>query len=154
MNVKLVTDIPGRLRVRLALSELCPGDLGHLASQIAESYDVIDVSFSLLTGSLLVIYEKNDRVRRELLDRIQNFKPGAPRLLLKKAPNLGEDRVVAKESPKALNQVMGGVMKLVLNSSTFKEKGLTSAVGTLKNLDASIRCLSGGKHGLFCVFFH
>ncbi|MDR2459585.1 MAG: hypothetical protein LBE38_02195 [Deltaproteobacteria bacterium] len=75
MNLNVVLDIKGRLRLRLRPEELDPLAYQRLSALLAKGGDVKSVSFNCLTGSLLVIYEKDEALRRRILSKIIAFEP-------------------------------------------------------------------------------
>ncbi|MDR2338997.1 MAG: heavy metal translocating P-type ATPase [Deltaproteobacteria bacterium] len=76
MNGNIISDVRGRLRIGFRPQQLGPDSFERLSSGIMKSGEVKFVSFSRLTGSLLVYYDKGDERRKAILDIIQDFDPG------------------------------------------------------------------------------
>ncbi|MDR2405481.1 MAG: heavy metal translocating P-type ATPase [Deltaproteobacteria bacterium] len=117
MNGKVLSDINGRLRLRFRPQDLGPADFERLASSVMKSGEVKFISFSRLTGSLLVIYDKGKVGRKNLIDAILAFEKGpyAPiSCFEEKTLNMGE------EFPMPFNPIYTTFLKIVFLPRTIR----------------------------------
>jgi Cu2+-exporting ATPase len=126
MNGTVVSDVDGRLRVRFRPQDLGPDSFERLSSGIMKSGEVKFISFSRLTGSFLVCYDKGARRRKAIIDQLLAFDPG---------PGVpvscfgAKSLEVGEEAPLPLNPVYTKLVSLILLPSPIRRiKGILSAI--------------------------
>ncbi|MDR2339702.1 MAG: hypothetical protein LBF40_06190 [Deltaproteobacteria bacterium] len=155
MNADIVSDVPGRLRIRFGPGEMGPGDYWALSALIAQSEDVRNVTIGLLTGSLLILYDRDGAAREEIIMKILCYVPGEPEALLRKGKQLASLCASSSQANDPLgSDLTPNEQKVIFDRSGLKGLGLAKAAGLLKGLDYGIRALTHGKHGLLCLLFH
>ncbi|MDR0549814.1 MAG: heavy metal translocating P-type ATPase [Deltaproteobacteria bacterium] len=75
----LLTNLRGRLRLRLTPGYLDAEGFERLTSRVMKTVNVKYCSFNRLSGSLLVIYEYSEKAQNDLLSLIQSYRPLTPR---------------------------------------------------------------------------
>ncbi|MDR2405648.1 MAG: heavy metal translocating P-type ATPase [Deltaproteobacteria bacterium] len=117
MRGNIISDTTGRLRVRFQPQELGPESFENLGAELMRSGEVKYVSFSRLTGSLLVYYEKGEKRRKFVLDTISSFEPD------KRVPvSCFEDRTleIGEEAPMPINPIYGFVLRWIFLPRTVR----------------------------------
>ncbi|MDR2142579.1 MAG: heavy metal translocating P-type ATPase [Deltaproteobacteria bacterium] len=75
----LLTNLRGRLRLRLAPGYLGAESFERLTGRIMKTVTVKYCAYNRLSGSLLIIYEPSDNAQAELLRLLREFRPTPPR---------------------------------------------------------------------------
>ncbi|MDR2455878.1 MAG: heavy metal translocating P-type ATPase, partial [Deltaproteobacteria bacterium] len=110
MDGQIVSDAPGRLRVRLPRPGLTPKTFDRLSGIVMKACQVKYLAYNPLTLSLLVIYDAQASARLRLLAALADFTPGPARAL--SGPELGI-HAVGEEIPLPLNPIWSFFLKRV-----------------------------------------
>lgn len=78
MNAAIVTDLRGRLRLRLPTDIFGPAECERLSAALSQRPGLLSCSYNPLTRGLLILYENSPRLRLEILKWLRDFQPGQP----------------------------------------------------------------------------
>ncbi|MDR1656345.1 MAG: heavy metal translocating P-type ATPase [Deltaproteobacteria bacterium] len=110
MDGIVISDLPGRLRVRLYRPGLTPKAFDRLSGAVMKVGTVKYFAFNAVTASLLVIYEPKETVRLGILDALADFEPGAPRALSGRELTI---HAVGEETPLPFNPLWSYILKKI-----------------------------------------
>ncbi|MDR2339700.1 MAG: heavy metal translocating P-type ATPase [Deltaproteobacteria bacterium] len=110
MQGNIVSDTEGRLRLRFRPQELGPAAFEGLGAALMRSGEVKYVSYSRITGSLLVFYESGEGRRKFVLDTILSFDAGSPVPV-----SCFEDKTleIGEEAPMPVNPIYGALLRWI-----------------------------------------
>lgn len=70
---RIVSQAPGRVRLRVSHAHRTPQHVGQIAQQLREHPDVSDVRTNVKTGSIVVHYHRNDRSHEALYSTLKDL---------------------------------------------------------------------------------
>ncbi|MDR2352009.1 MAG: hypothetical protein LBF22_02400, partial [Deltaproteobacteria bacterium] len=110
MEGNILSDTFGRLRVRFNPEDLGPDSFEGLGTVLMRSGEVKYISFSRLTGSLLVLFDGGDKGRKFVLDGIKSFDPGDP----VPVSYFEDDTLeIGEEAPMPTNPIYGTLLRWI-----------------------------------------
>jgi Cu2+-exporting ATPase len=111
MNGRVISDLRGRLRIRVVPQTLGAEDFDRLASNLMKQGEVRYISYNRISGSILVLYDDTPGRRLYILRVVQDFSPGAhsPVSVFEK-----KTICVGEEAPLPYNPIWTTLIKRIL----------------------------------------
>ncbi|MDR2387808.1 MAG: heavy metal translocating P-type ATPase [Deltaproteobacteria bacterium] len=117
MNGQIVSDLRGRLRVRLPKPGFTSRTFDRLSAAINKCGGIKYLAHNPLTTSLLIIYEPSDLIRLRLLSALSDFEPGHQRALAGKELAV---LAIGEETPLPFNPVWSFILKRIFLPSPIR----------------------------------
>ncbi|MDR1165279.1 MAG: heavy metal translocating P-type ATPase [Deltaproteobacteria bacterium] len=133
MHGRVISDLPGRLRVRVRPQDLGPDEFDRLATGLMKQGEVRYVSYNRLTGSVLAIYDAGPKRRAFILGTLERFEPQGffpVSILEKKTIDVGE------ECPLPYNPLWTYVLKRI-----FIPRPIRTAINIIRSVPYVLRGL-------------
>ncbi|MDR2442249.1 MAG: heavy metal translocating P-type ATPase [Deltaproteobacteria bacterium] len=110
MDGIIISDLPGRLRIRLNRPGLTPRAFDRLSGVVMKVGTIKYFAFNAVTASILVIYEPKEEVRLRILEALANYDPGPSRALSGRELTL---HAVGEETPLPFNPIWSFILKRI-----------------------------------------